>query len=125
MKKPFKILIIISILILIIIFLVSTYSIENRVQKTCKSALEEYPGDKIEALINVAQSHVDCNEEKSRALWAMGQLGAKQALPYLFENYEGIEETNICIFEAQFAIEKIQNDYFNLPGFLWRGLLED
>ena len=83
-----------------------------------------YPGDEIHALLNFALSQAGCDQEKSRALWALGQLGAKEALPYLLDNYEGVEETDICIYEAQFAIEKIQKDQFNLPGFLWRSLLE-
>ena len=66
-------------------------------------AISMYPGDNIQALINLVKSHAGCDEEKSRALWALGQLGAKEALPYLLENYDGIEGTNICIYEAQFA----------------------
>ncbi|WP_340113886.1 hypothetical protein [Maribellus mangrovi] len=124
MKKRLKIFIIIGFSILLLLFLGTSFYVEYRVQETCKLALESYPGDKIQALVNVAQSRAECDDEKSRALWAMGQLGAKQALPYLLENYDGIEETNICIYEAQFAIKKIQNDSFNLPGFLWRWLLE-
>jgi len=52
-------------------------------------------------------------------------MGNKKALPYLVENFGGQEETNVCVYEAQKAIEKLQNESFNLPGFLWRSILED
>lgn len=105
--------------------MVITYKVENQVQETCKAAVSIYPGDKIQALINVSKNQSTCTKDKSRALWALGQLGDKKALPYLFENFDGIEETDLCIYEAQFAIEKIKNESFNLPGFLWRAVLED
>jgi hypothetical protein len=124
MKKWLKIIIGLVLLILLILLFSSTYYVEYQVQETCNLATSIYPGDRIQALLKVAESHASCNEEKSRALWALGQLGAKEALPYLVENYDGVKETDICIYEAQFAIEKIQNEQFNLPGFLWRSLLE-
>ena len=88
-------------------------------------AVSIYPGDKIQALINVSKNQSSCTKDKTRALWALGQLGDRKALPYLVENFDGIEETDICIYEAQFAIEKIQDESFNLPGFLWRAILEN
>ncbi|MBU2515570.1 hypothetical protein KJ966_29990 [bacterium] len=124
MRKWLKISIGLALSIFLILLFSSTFFVEYRVQKACKTATSIYPGDKIQALINTAKSQVGCDEEKSRALWALGQLGAKQALPYLLESYNGIKETDICVYEAQFAIEKIQKDQFNLPGFLWRSLLE-
>jgi hypothetical protein len=124
MKKWIKITLISLFSIFIFTLLATTYSVENRVQETCKMAISLYPGDKIDALISVSKSQSSCTTNKSRALWALGQLGDKKALPYLIENFEGIEETDICVYEAQFAIEKIKNESFNLPGFFWRSILE-
>ena len=124
MKRWIKITLISVSSIFILTFLATTYSIEKRVQETCKMAISLYPGDKIDALISVSKSQSSCTPNKSRALWALGQLGDKKALPYLIENFEGIEETDICVYEAQFAIEKIKNETFNLPGFFWRSILE-
>lgn len=125
MKKKIKLIIGLFFIILIVLLLVVTYKVENQVQETCKAAVSIYPGDKIQALVNVSKNQSTCTKDKSRALWALGQLGDKKALPYLLENFDGIEETDICIYEAQFAIEKIKNETFNLPGFLWRAVLED
>lgn len=124
MRKWLKISIGIVLSISLILFFSSTFFVEYQVQETCKKATSIYPGDEIHALLSMAKSHASCNEEKSRALWALGQLGATEALPYLLETYDGVEETDICIYEAQFAIEKIRKNQFNLPGFLWRSLLE-
>lgn len=124
MKKWLKISIGLVLAITLILFFTSTYLVEYQVQETCKMATSIYPGDEIHALLSVVKNHNGCDQEKSRALWALGQLGARAALPYLLENYDGIEETDICIYEAQFAIEKIRKDQFNLPGSLWRSLLE-
>lgn len=124
MRKWIKISIGLVLSVILILFISSTFLVEYQVQKTCKMATSIYPGDEIHALLNLAKSHAGCDEQKSRALWALGQLGAKEALPYLLENYDGVEETDICIYEAQFAILKIQKDQFNLPGFMWRSLLE-
>jgi len=109
--------------VFILTLLSVTYYVESEVQETCKMAVSMYPGDKVEALIKVAESQSSCTKDKSRALWALGQLGDIQALPYLMENFDGIEETDICIYEAQFAIEKITDESFNLPRFLWRPIL--
>ena len=125
MKKKIKLILSLLFTIFIILLLIVTYNIENQVQETCKMAVSIYPGDKIHALINVSKNQSSCTKDKTRALWALGQLGDRKALPYLVENFDGIEETDICIYEAQFAIEKIQDESFNLPGFLWRAILEN
>jgi hypothetical protein len=125
MKRKIKLIISLFFIIFIIVLLVVTYKVESQVQETCKMAVSVYPGDNIQALINVIKNENTCTRDKSKALWALGQLGDKKALPYLIENFNGIEETDICIYEAQFAIEKIKNESFNLPGFLWRAVLEN
>lgn len=125
MKRKIKLIISLFFIIFIIVLLVVTYKVESQVQETCKMAVSVYPGDNIQALINVIKNENTCTRDKSKALWALGQLGDKKALPYLIENFNGIEETDICIYEAQFAIEKIKNESFNLAGFLWRAVLEN
>lgn len=125
MKKKIQLIIGLIFIIFIFLLLVVTYKVENQVQETCKMAISVYPGDKIQALINVIKNENTCTKDKPRALWALGQLGDRKALSYLLDNFDGIEETDICIYEAQFAIEKIKNETFNLPAFLWRAVLED
>jgi uncharacterized protein (UPF0333 family) len=97
MKKKIKLITGLSFAILIILILIITYVVENQVQETCRMAVSIYPGDKIQALINVSKNESTCTNDKSRALWALGQLGDKKALSYLIKTFDGIKETNICI----------------------------
>ena len=110
--------------ILVFLFAVSFY-IELRVQRSCEIAATSYQGDEIQALIAMIKDEDGCSKQKARALWTLGQLGNKRALPFLRVNYGDREEDDLCIHEGQFAILKIEEERFNLPGFLWRGLLGD
>jgi HEAT repeat protein len=91
----------------------------------CRSAVAEFGGDGVAALISSAKSEKYCSQRKARALWALGQLGAEEALPCLRENYGNTADKNLCVNEAQFAIQKIAEKRFNLPGFLWRRFLSN
>ena len=128
MSRTKKLILRVSLIVLAVlaaILLAMTFYVESDVQKVCDSAVKRYPGDKIDAIILVAQESDLCTKEKTRALWALGQLGDKKVLPFLRANYAGKSEDNICIYEAQFAIEKLEKGSFNLPGFLWRRLLSN
>ena len=62
----------------------------------------------------------------NRYIWALGQLGDKRALPFLKSLVTGEpcdHETNLCQGEIQEAIQKLETNQFNLPKFLWRGIL--
>ncbi len=60
-------------------------------------------------------------------VWALGQLGDQRALPFLRSLATGQScdhETNLCQGEIQEAIQKLESNSFNLPAFLWRGVLK-
>ena len=106
-------------------------SIELGVKKTCKMATQKYPGDKVEALMKFVESkeygyNAHRYSANNHAFWALGQLGDERALPFL-RNLSTSEpcdhETNICQGEIKEAIQKIERNQFNLPKFLWRGVL--
>ena len=107
-------------LIILLFVLGATLYIELKVKETCENATGKYPGDKIQALINIIQDESKCTKQKSHALWALGRLGDKSALSFLKENYDNKHEDNPCVYEARFAINKISKEKYNLPGFLWR-----
>ncbi len=106
-------------------------SIELGVKKTCEMATREYPGDKVEALMMFVEStengyNADRYSANNHAFWALGQLGDKRALPFLKNLLTGEpcdHETNLCQGEIQEAIQKLKRNQFNLPKFLWRGIL--
>jgi hypothetical protein len=106
-------------------------SIELGVKKICQAATREHPGDKVEALMMFVESEeygYDAHRysANNRAFWALGQLGDERALPFLKNLLTGEpcdHETNLCQGEIQEAIQKLEKNGFNLPKFLWRGIL--
>ena len=94
-------------------------------------ATQKYPGDKVEALMmSVETEEYGYNAHRysvnNRAFWALGQLGDKRALPFLKKlatDQPCDHETNLCQGEIQKAIHKLEKNGFNLPAFLFRGVL--
>jgi len=106
-------------------------SIELGVKKVCRMATQKYPGDKVEALMMFAETkeksyRAHLYSANNHAFWALGQLGDKRALPFLRNLVTGEpcdHETNLCQGEIKEAIQKLERNQFNLPKFLWRGVL--
>jgi hypothetical protein len=105
--------------------------IELGVKKVCAEATQKYPGDKVEALMmSVETEERGCRAHRysvnNHAFWALGQLGDKRALPFLKKLSTGKpcdHETNLCQGEIKKAINKLETNGFNLPKFLFRGVL--
>ena len=123
--------ILIVLLVCVVVIILLSLSIELGVKKTCEMATRKYPGDKVEALIMFVESkEYGYNAHRYRAnnhaFWALGQLGDKRALPFLRKLLTGgpcDHETNLCQGEIQEAIQQLERNQFNLPKFLWRGIL--
>ena len=119
------------ILVCVVLILLLTLSIELHLKKICETATRKYPGDKVEALMMFVQSKeygydAHLYKANNHAFWALGQLGDKRALPFLRNLLTGEpcdHETNICQGEIQEAIQLLERNQFNLPKFLWRGIL--
>jgi len=105
---------------LMVLLLVTTYFIEKEVQGTCRTATALYPGDRIHAVISLARREDISVKERAKALWALGQLGDKEALGFLRSRYGNRCGDDLCTYKAQFAIKQLEEGRFNLPGFLWR-----
>jgi hypothetical protein len=123
--------ILIVLLVCVVVTILLSLSIELGVKKICEMATQEYPGDKVEALIMFVEStengyNAHRYSANNHAFWALGQLGDKRALPFLRNLLTGEpcdHETNLCQGEIQEAIQKLERNQFNLPKFLWRGIL--
>jgi len=121
----------IVLLVCVVVIILFSLSIELGVKKTCEMATREYPGDKVEALMMFVEStesgyNADRYSANNHAFWALGQLGDERALPFLKKLLTGEacdHETNLCQGEIQEAIQKLERNGFNLPKFLWRGIL--
>lgn len=106
--------------LLLIFFLGSTLYIEMQVKNACTMARIRNQQNDITALISVIQNEGECTKNKSYALWALGQLGNKEALPFLNDKFGHLKADDICTYEAHFAIKKLEKNKYNLPKMLWR-----
>ena len=105
--------------------------IELHIKKVCEMATQKYPGDKVEALMTSVETEeygydAHLYSKNNHVFWALGQLGDKRALPFLKKLVTGQpcdHETNLCQGEIKEAIRKLETNGFNLPKFLWRGVL--
>ena len=131
LRRIFLKAILIVLLVCVVVIILLSLSIELHVKKICEVATEKYPGDKVEALMMFVESkEYGYNSHRYRAnnhaIWALAQLGDKRALPFL-RNLLTCEpcdhETNLCQGEIKEAIEILERNQFNLPKFLWRGIL--
>lgn len=53
---------------------------KSEINQICTVAIQQYGGDKIEALIAVLNSENEALETKNRAIWALGKLRDKRVL---------------------------------------------
>jgi hypothetical protein len=123
--------ILIVLLACVVVIILLSLSIELGIKKTCGMATRKYPGDNVEALMMFVESKDNIYDAhryraNNHAFWALGQLGDKRALPFLRNLLTGEpcnHETNLCQGEIKEAIQKLERKQFNLPKFLWRGIL--
>jgi hypothetical protein len=121
----------IVLLVCLVGILVLSLSIELNVKRCCEMAIRAYPGDKANALMMFVRSDefgYDAHRYRANnhAVWALGQLGDQRALPFLRNLLTGQpcdHETNLCQGEIREAIQKLERRGFNLPKFLWRGVV--
>lgn len=119
-------------LICVAVITLLSLSIELGLRKLCEAATQEFPGDKVDAVMMSVESTQYGYDDRlysanNRAFWALGQLGDQRALPFLRNLVTGEpcdHETNLCQGEIKEAIHKLEEDQFNLPSFLWRGILD-
>ena len=92
------------------------------VRSWSNKAISQFGGDRVGALIAV----VDCDtcklSDRNHAVWALGQLCDKRALPVLRKYYTGKpcnHMSQICQHELSKAIKWTEGNSFMLPQ-LWR-----
>jgi hypothetical protein len=85
-------------------------SIHSGVTNMARSAMAQYPGDRVEALCAL----VDCTScglsERNHAVWALGQLRDSRALPVLQKYYTGRQcdhSADLCQYEIRKAIKAV------------------
>jgi len=89
-------------------FVVVCWSIRSGVREISAKAVQEYPGERVEALISYVSSDSHSLRDRNRAVWALGQIGDKRALPVLKGFYKGGDcdhDKALCQHELQKAIK--------------------
>ncbi|MFC1626685.1 HEAT repeat domain-containing protein [Patescibacteria group bacterium] len=110
---------------IIMLFSVSLW-IGFGLQTRCNAAKLHYKGDCVEALT----SYVDDKEnrtlqERNNAIWALGHIGDKRALPVL-EKYSVGGECDHERYVCQYELEKAKgfiNGKVNIPRFIWNSIV--
>jgi len=98
-----------SIFILALVFVIYTFSIiYHGVKTACLKAQNEYQEDCIDSLIKYVQSDEHSFKERNTAIWALGQLADKKALPLLQSLYTGEDSVKDPLNKAvsQYELKK-------------------
>jgi hypothetical protein len=105
-----------------IVFVWICFDIRSGVKKISAEATQQYPGDRVEALIAYVKSENRSLRKRNFAVWALGQIGDKRALPVLSQFYTGgpcDHNHYLCQGELQKAIKLCQGS-FNASAWLPR-----
>ena len=89
-------------------FAMICFSIRSSVKEISAEATQQYPGDRIEALMAYVDSENKSLRQRNRAVWALGQIGDERALPTLEKSYTGQpcdHDSRLCQGELQKAIK--------------------
>jgi hypothetical protein len=108
--------------LLFIVYLWACFDIRSSVKEVSAEATQQYPGDRIEALITYVNSENHSLRKRNLAVWALGQIGDERALPVLTEFYNGLpcdHDNYLCQRELQKALN-LCNGGFNATVWLPR-----
>jgi len=93
---------------LLFAFVMICFSIRSGVKDISAEAAQLYPGDRVEALITYVKDENRSLRKRNLAVWALGQIGDKRALPVLTQFYTGgpcDHNSRLCQGELQKAIK--------------------
>ena len=110
---------------LVVMYLVIGWMIAGGIDRTTQNAMAQFNGDQVEALMTL----VDCQgcslEERNHAVWALGEIRDKRALPVLYKYRTGKpcdHSREICQREISKAIRWTEGNSLMLPP-VWRVVL--
>jgi len=95
------------------------------IMRVSHKAMAQFRGDRIEALISLVNCET-CNLlDRNSAVWALGQLRDKRALPTLYKYRTGKpcnHLTSICQYEISKAVKWTEGNAYMFPQ-VWRVVL--
>jgi hypothetical protein len=110
--------------LLLIAFVFISLRIGAEVYAASAIAMQNHQGDRVEALMRYVEDTTHSLRERNRAVWALGQLGDRRALPVLRKHYSGkpCDHANaLCQRELGKAIELLEGGV-NATALVWRRL---
>jgi len=96
--------------------------IGKEVKSIAEVACQKYPGDTVDALIAFVDSEEKSLRRRNRAIWALGQLGRKKALPVLEKHNHGgpyNRDRDLSQYEIKKAIAHCRGG-LNITAWTWR-----
>lgn len=115
----------IGVSIFLLFFVITCTWIGHDVKSHCQEAKKEYGNDCVKALIMLLDDENNSFRSRNSAIWALGQLGDKRALPVLQKYYTGnilpreSYSKGISQYELKKAI-KLASGGFNATAIFWR-----
>ena len=131
LKQSFLYLMSIGISIFLLFFFVTSIWIGHEAKRLCQEAKWSYQKtDCVEALIAQLEDENQAYRNRNHAIWALGQLGDRRALPVLQKYYTGnipdkesLDKT-ISQYELKKAIN-LTSGGINITAVFWRYGLDD
>jgi len=108
--------------VILVAYFMACWSIRSSVKEISAMAVQEYPGERVEALMTYVNSENHSLKQRNRAVWALGQIGDSRALPMLQGFYTAgpcDHDRALCQHELQKAI-KLCEGSFNATAWLPR-----
>jgi len=103
-------------------FVFISLRIGAEVRAASEAAMARHEGDRVQALILYAEDNRRSFPERNRAVWALGQLGDRRALPLLRNHYSGKpcdHGSALCQRELGKAIKLLEGG-LNATALVWR-----
>ncbi|OGF99572.1 hypothetical protein A2Y99_04370 [Candidatus Gottesmanbacteria bacterium RBG_13_37_7] len=127
-RRKLVIAVLTGILFLFIVSIFYTFYIIRRdVYKTCRQAKVLSGKNCVQSLIALIRSDTNSYRSRNTAIWALGQLADKNALPFLYELYQSLPEQKkcpydqfICKYEVQKAIKWCERG--NITSWMYKNI---
>ena len=109
LRKFILYVILIGLAAFIILFAISLRMIYSGVESICEIASNKFETDNVESLISLIESDEFSFKQKNKAIWALGQIGDRRALPLLQKlDTDEIQEKPLDsdLYLVQYSVEK-------------------
>ncbi len=126
-KKHFRVLGISLSIFFIVAFAYTFFAIYKGVQTTCSIAIKEYKGDCVDSLIRLVESDKSTLRQKNSAIWALGQMADKKALPLLYDLDKSLPDQEKCSLDACLSKYEVQKaikwcEKGNITSWMYKNL---